>query len=336
MRSIVAPHSHDASASVDHALESSSRGIRAVRISLIGLGATFLLQFAIVLLTNSVALLADTIHNLADATTAVPLWIAFVVGRRAATARFTYGYRRAEDLAGLFVLAMITFSSGLAAWQSLYRLLNPQPVANLGLLVAGGLIGFVGNELVAVYRIREGEAIGSAALVADGYHARTDGLTSLAVVIGAAGVWLGFDLADPIVGLLITLAILFVLKDAAIQVFGRLLDAVDPATTAAAERAAHQPGVEQVSSLRIRWMGHRLEAEAHIVVDCELTTLESHAIAETVRHAICHDVEKISEVVVHVDPCTHAMADPHKTTTHHIPVAPRPIAAALPEDRRAS
>jgi cation diffusion facilitator family transporter len=323
LKSIFAPHSHDAADSVDQALESSARGIRAVQISLVALGATFLLQLVLVFATNSVALLADTIHNLADALTAVPLWIAFAIGRRAATARFTYGFRRAEDLAGLFVLAMITFSAGLAAWESIHRLLDPQPIAYIGLLVAGGLIGFVGNELVALYRIREGKAIGSAALIADGYHARTDGLTSLAVVIGAIGVWLGFPLADPIVGLAITVAILVVLKDAALQVFARLMDAVDPALTAAAERAALQPGVEDVASVRIRWIGHRLEAEAHVVVDSDLSTLDSHKIAESVRHAICHDVKRISDVVVHVDPCTHADADPHRGTAAHVPVVPR-------------
>jgi divalent metal cation (Fe/Co/Zn/Cd) transporter len=106
------------------------------------------------------------------------------------------------------------------------------------------------------------------------------------------------------------------------------MDAVDPALTEAVERAAHQPGVEEVASVRIRWIGHRLEAEAHITVDCDLTTLQSHAVAETVRHAICHDVQRISDVVVHVDPCDHRVADPHRTTAHHVPAAPRRPAQA--------
>lgn len=328
IQSIFAPHSHDAADSVDSALESSAKGIRAVKISLVGLLTTSGLQVAVVLISGSVALLADTIHNFSDALTAVPLWIAFVVGRRAATKRFTYGYRRAEDLAGLFVLAMIIGSSILAAWTSLERLFNPHVLSNLGLIAIAGVIGFAGNELVALYRIRVGQEIGSAALIADGYHARTDGLTSLAVVIGAAGVWLGYPQADPIVGLLITVAILWVLKGAATQVFARLMDAVDPALTEAVERATRVPGVEDVSSVRIRWIGHRLEAEAHIVVDCDLPTIQSHAIAESVRHSIFHAVPKISDVVVHVDPCSHAVADPHRTTRNHLPSTPRSITAA--------
>jgi len=277
--------------------------------------ATSAIQVVLVLVTGSVALRADTIHNFADALTAVPLWIAFVLGRRAATKRYTYGFGRSEDLAGIFVLAMIALSSALAAWESINRLIHPQPVSNLALLAGAGIVGFAGNELVALYRIRVGKEIGSAALVADGYHARTDGLTSLAVVLGAIGVFLGFAQADPIVGLLITVAILWVLKGAAAQVFARLMDAVDPALTDAVERASAQPGVVEVTSTRLRWIGHRIEAEAHVTVDSDLTTLQSHAIAETVRHAIFHDVPRISDVTVHVDPCDHNEADPHRTTS---------------------
>jgi len=328
LQSIFAPHSHDSADSVDSALESSAKGIRAVKISLVALLVTSGLQVLVVLLTNSVALLADTIHNFSDALTAVPLWIAFVLGRRAATKRFTYGFRRSEDLAGIFIVAMIAMSAVLAGWQAIERLLNPQPLSNLALLAAAGVIGFAGNELVALYRIRIGKEIGSAALVADGYHARTDGLTSLAVVVGAGGAWVGFPQADPIIGLVITVAILWVLKGAAGQVFARLMDAVDPELTDATERAAHQPGVEDVSSIRIRWIGHRLEAEAHIVVDCELPTLRSHAIAEGVRHGIFHAVPKISDVIVHVDPCGHVVADPHKTTRQHMPHTPSGSAVA--------
>jgi cation diffusion facilitator family transporter len=331
---LFAPHSHDPADSVDTQLEASARGIRAVKISLIALLATSCLQVVLVAATGSVALLADTIHNFADALTAVPLWIAFAVGRRAATRRYTYGYSRAEDLAGLFVLAMIALSSALAAWESVDRLVSPRPISNLAMLAVGGLIGFIGNEFVASYRIRVGTQIGSAALVADGYHARTDGLTSLAVLVGAVGVLLGFPQADPVVGLLITVAILFALKTAASQVFARLMDAVDPAVTDAVEAAAHQPGVEAVISTRLRWIGHRLEAEAHVVVDCDLPTIESHGIAESVRHAVFHRVGRISDVIVHVDPCTHSVADPHSSTSGHLPRVPRqPV---IPASRPAS
>ena len=329
LKSIFAPHSHDSADSVDRALESNARGIRAVKISLVALLATSAFQVLIVLITGSVALLADTIHNFSDALTAVPLWVAFVLGRRTATKRFTYGYRRAEDLAGIFIVLMIALSAAVAAWQALDRLINPQPISALGLVALAGVIGFAGNELVALYRIRVGKAIGSAALVADGYHARTDGLTSLAVVVGAAGVWLGFPQADAIVGLLISIAILWILKSAAGQVFARLMDAVDPALTEAVERAARQPGVEEVASIRIRWIGHQLEAEAHVVVDGDLSTARSHEIAEGVRHGIFHAVPKISDVTVHVDPCTHAVADPHEATRQHLPHTPRGVDSTL-------
>ena len=318
IRSVVAPHSHDAADSVDSALEASEKGIKAVKVSLVGLFATSGLQLAVVLVSGSVALLADTIHNFSDALTAVPLWIAFVVGRRIATKRFTYGYGRAEDLAGLFVLAMIIGSSVLAAWTSIDRLLHPQVISNLGLMAIAGVIGFAGNELVAMYRIRVGKAIGSAALVADGYHARTDGLTSLAVVVGAAGVWLGYPRADPIIGLLITVAILWVLKGAAVQVFGRLMDAVDPALVdQIATVASSTHGVQSIEDVRVRWIGHRLEASLHVVVDCDWTVAQGHAVAEAVRHDLFHSVGKLDSILVHIDPCDHDGAD------HHVQTRPR-------------
>src|SRR5262249_35335624 len=158
--------------------------------------------------------------------TAIPLWLAFSISRRAPTRRYTYGFGRAEDLAGVFVVLTIAGSSAIAAWESFQRLLHPQPITHLGFVAAASIVGFLGNELVARYRIRTGERIGSAALTADGYHARTDGLTSLAVLVGAAGVWLGFPQADPLVGLLITGAILLILKDATVQIWHRLMDSV--------------------------------------------------------------------------------------------------------------
>src|ERR1035437_8761342 len=235
--SLVRPHSHDAADSVDTALEASAEGIRAVKISLVALGVTAIAQLIVVLITGSVALLADTIHNFSDALTVIPLWVAFVLSRRAANRRYTYGYGRAEDLAGVFIVAMIALSSMLAAYESIHRLIDPQPITHAWVVVAAGVIGFASNELVAVYRIRVGSKIGSAALVADGLHARTDGFTSLAVVIGAIGVMSGFPLADPIVGLLITVAILFVLRNAARDIYRRLMDAVDPDLVDAAEAA---------------------------------------------------------------------------------------------------
>ncbi len=253
LRHLFSPHSHDPSASIDSTLESSSEGLRALRISVAGLSVTAVLQVVVVAFTGSVALLADTIHNFADALTAVPLGIAFWIGRRPPNKRYTYGYGRAEDLAGIFIVLTIAASAAAAGWEAVSRALNPRPLSNLPWVMAAGVIGFVGNEIVAAYRIRVGRKIGSAALVADGVHARTDGLTSLGVVLGAIGVAFGFDLADPIAGMVITVMILIVLKGAARDIYRRLMDSVDPAIADQVRRALEAvSGVEEVESVRIR------------------------------------------------------------------------------------
>lgn len=287
----------------DDALESSAAGIRAVAISLVALFATAILQLAVVVASGSVALAADTIHNFSDALTAVPLWIAFVLGRRTATKRFTYGFGRAEDLAGLFIVAMIALSALVAGYQAIRRLIDPVEIDHVGWVALAGLIGFVGNELVAMYRIRVGRRIGSAALVADGLHARTDGFTSLAVLLGAGGVALGFPLADPIVGLAIAVAILVVLGTAIREVFGRLLDSVDPALTEQAERTlATEPGVEAVRSVRMRWIGHRLHADAELDVDPTISLADAHRIAHDAEHRLGHAIPKLDTALVHAYP----------------------------------
>jgi cation diffusion facilitator family transporter len=315
---LVRPHSHDSAGSVDAALEGSAEGIRAVKIGLIGLGATALLQALVAAISGSVALLADTIHNVADALTALPLWVAFVLSRRAPTRRFTYGYGRAEDLAGVFIVAMIALSAAVAAYESVRRLIDPQSVRNVGWVLAAGMLGFVGNEFVAIYRIRVGRRIGSAALVADGLHARTDGLTSLAVVVGALGVLAGFPLADPLVGLLITVAILAVLKGAATDIYHRLMDAVDPELLDAAERSLRAvPGVVDVEEVRLRWIGHRMRAETGLVVDAALGIVEAHAIATAAHHRLLHDVPRLADATVHVSPRDADGQDSHATLAHH-------------------
>lgn len=309
---LFAPHSHDAADSVDNELEASQLGIRTLIISFAGLAVTASLQLVVVLLSHSVALLGDTLHNFADALSAIPLAIAFTLGRRAATRRFTYGYGRAEDLAGLVVVGLITASSALAGYVAFRRLLHPHGVDHLALVAGASLIGFVGNEIVARYRITVGRRIGSAALVADGLHARTDGLTSLAVLIGAGGVALGFRLADPIIGLLITVAILGVLRQAAREVFGRLMDAVDPELLGQAEAAIlATPGVLSIGAVRLRWIGHSLRAECDVVVAADLTIVRAHQIAEDAEHRLLHDVRRLSAATVHTDPYD---PDPH---AHH-------------------
>ncbi len=301
--SVFAPHSHDSADSVDSELEGSAQGIRAVKISLVVLGLTAVLQVMVVLVSGSVALLADTIHNFSDALTALPLWIAFALSRRTSSRRYTYGYGRLEDLAGVFVVAMIALSAVLAGWDAIDRLLHPAPVSNLGWVAAAGVIGFAGNELVALYRIRVGNRIGSAALVADGLHARTDGLTSLAVVIGAGGVALGWQSADPIIGLVITIAILGVLRTATRDVFRRLLDGVDPGLVDTTERILIEtPGVLSVRDLRLRWLGHTLRAEADVEVKPDLTLPQAHEIAHHAEQSLIDGIRRMGSATIHVSP----------------------------------
>jgi cation diffusion facilitator family transporter len=251
-----------------------------------------------VLMSNSVALLADTIHNFSDALTAVPLWVAFVLGRRAATRRYTYGFGRAEDLAGLFIVAVVALSAVVAAWQSVARLFTPVPLDNLGWVIVAGLIGFAGNEAVAIYRIRVGQRIGSAALVADGVHARTDGFTSLAVVVGAAGVMLGFPLADPIVGLLISAAIIVLLWGTVRSIGRRLMDGIEPDLVERAEHALlHVDEIKEIAGLRLRWVGHRLHGDATVVLD-DMPLSRACDVAERARRQVLDHLRNVDEMRV--------------------------------------
>ncbi|MFF7682651.1 cation diffusion facilitator family transporter [Microbacterium sp. NPDC007973] len=288
------PHTHDSADAIDDAMEASTAGIRALKISLLILLATTALQAVVVAFTGSIALLADTIHNFADALTAIPLWIAFVLGRRAATRRYTYGYGRAEDLAGMFIVFVVALSAIVAGWQAIDRFITPRPIEHPWLLVAAGLIGFLGNEAVAIYRIRVGRRIGSAALVADGVHARLDGFTSLSVVLGAIGVLLGFPLADPIIGLLISVSIMVLLWGTVKSIGARLMDAIDPALVDRAERSLERTtGVAAVREVRLRWVGHRLTGAA--VVDVEVPDLES------ARHIAAHAEAHVREALRNLD-----------------------------------
>ncbi|MET4901681.1 cation diffusion facilitator family transporter [Paenarthrobacter sp. CC6] len=297
LHGLFVPHSHDAADSVDEAMESSVKGIRALKISLAVLAVTSLLQLGVFLFSGSVALLADTIHNFSDALTAVPLWVAFALSRRTATRTYTYGFGRVEDLAGLFIVAMVALSAVVAGVESVIRLFQPQPLSNLGWVLAAGLIGFAGNEIVAIYRIRVGKEIGSAALVADGVHARTDGFTSLAVVAGVIGVWLGFPLADPIVGILISVTIFILLWGTARDIGRRLLDGVDPDLLDRAE-AAIAPVAPAASTVRLRWSGHRLHVEVTAPVDPDRTMADFTALNRSVEDAVRGSIRNVGSVLV--------------------------------------
>ena len=307
-------HSHDSADQVDEALEADRDGRRALLISLLGLVLTAAVQAGVVMLSGSIALLGDTLHNLADALTAVPLLIAFRLARRPPTKRYTYGYGRAEDLGGLFVVAMIALSSGLAGYEAIGRLIHPREVSHLGFVAAAALVGFAGNELVAGYRIRVGRRIGSAALVADGLHARTDGFTSLAVLFGAAGVKAGWQQADPIIGLVITIAILGVLRSAVRQVGARLMDAVDPDLVDRATAALISvEGIEEVRDLRIRWIGHTLRAEADVTADAGLSLTQAHDLAHHGEAQLLRQVRRLTAAIIHISPAGSHQPDSSRT-----------------------
>lgn len=296
-------HSHDTSEQVDDAMETNERGIWALKISLVGLGITAIIQLIIVLFSGSTALLADTIHNFGDAGTAIPLWIAFALVRRGSNRRYTYGYGRTEDLAGVIIVLLIFISACIAAYESIMKIISPEPVTDLWWVGAAAVVGFIGNEAIGQFRMRVGREISSAALIADGQHSRVDGFTSLAVLIGVLGVAVGVPILDPIVGLVITVAILFVVKDAAAAVFKRLLDAIEPEILAEVEHAPlHVLGVQNVHQARARWLGHKVYADLHIAVDPSLTVMESHQIADTVQQELAAHIPALGGAQVHVCP----------------------------------
>jgi len=312
------PHGHTHGV-VDPTIATTTRGIWAIKWSFVILAITSALQLMVVFATGSVALLADTIHNVGDAVTAIPLWIAFRLVRRPPTQRFTYGLGRVEDLAGISIVAIILFSAVFAGYEAISRLINPQPITLLWAVAAAGVVGFIGNEAVAVFRIRVGREIESAALIADGYHARTDGLTSLAVVAGAFGVWLGFPLADPIIGLIITVAIFGIVWQSSKAVFTRLLDGVEPGVVAEITHAAEHVGaIRRVSNVRARWLGHRLTTELDVAVAEGTTVREAEAISAEVEAVLTDHVPALASAHVRVRPAD-GLAAPAKTGHHHAP-----------------
>jgi cation diffusion facilitator family transporter len=320
---------------IDSSISATERGIWAIKWSFVLLAITAALQLVVVFASGSVALLADTVHNLGDAATAIPLWVAFVLARRKPSRTFAYGLGRAEDLAGVAIVAIILFSAIVAGYQAIDRVIDPQPVTALGWVAAAGVIGFAGNEAVAVFRIRVGRQMNSAALVADGYHARTDGLTSLAVVLGAIGVWLGFPLADPIVGLLITIAIFGIVWQSARVVITRILDGVDPGLTDDIRHAAgHVPGVLRVVDAKARWIGHRLHADVEIAADDGLALAAAKDIARMVERELAGHLPALatanitfqSQDLVRTEPVS-----PGETPHRHQPPDPFRFTGALAE-----
>jgi cation diffusion facilitator family transporter len=302
---------------VDPSIATTDEGIWAVKSSFVGLMVTAALQLAVVVISGSVGLLADTIHNFGDAATAIPLWVAFVLARRRPSNRFTFGYGRVEDLAGIMIVLIILFSAIVAAYESIQRFFHPQEISHLWAVMAASVAGFIGNEAVAVFRIRVGRKIKSEALIADGYHARVDGWTSLAVLFGTGAVWLGYPLTDPVVGLLITIAIFGIVIQSGKAIFTRALDGTDPKIIQEIRHIAeHVPEVKKIAEVRARWLGHRLHVEANIAVDPTMSVRDAHRVATEVRHQLMHHLSYVSLVVIHIDPADESGEAHHKIESH--------------------
>ncbi len=288
---------------VDPNIISTEKGIWAIKWSFIALLPAAVFQLVIVVFSGSVALFADSIHNFGDVATAIPLWIAFILSLKNPSKTFTYGYGRFEDLAGVAIVIIIFLSAVFAGYETINRFLHPQTLQNLWSVAAASIIGFLGNEIVSIFRIKVGKEIASASLIADGYHARADGFTSLTVLIGAVGVWLGFPLADPVIGILITIFLFRIVWQSGKSVFTRLLDGVDPEIIDNIRLAlTHVPGVRDVTEVRVRWLGHRLQAEINLAVDPELSVEEGHEIAKNAQNHLLYHLQYLSYVTIHIDP----------------------------------
>jgi cation diffusion facilitator family transporter len=314
-------HTHDhGELAGDKALKDNREGIRTIYVAVALLGLTTIFQIAIFLASGSVALLGDTVHNFGDAINSIPLLFAFWLASRVANKRYTYGYGRAEDLAGVLIVLSIGFSAFYILWESVSRLFNPVPLNNLGWVAAAAIIGFAGNELAAVIQIRTGKKIGSDAMIANGLHARTDGLTSLAVLVAAIGAFLGYPIVDAIIGILMGIVILFITKDAAKSMWYRLMDAVDPLIVERAEGVIKEhPDVKGIQRLQMRWIGHRLQAEAVIAIDADLKTTQCNTISEHISHHLYHDIPNLAETTVAIVPWSPDGKTFYCETSHHRP-----------------
>lgn len=296
-------HSHSIKDKVDETMETNERGIWALKISLVGLLITSIIQVTIVVLSGSVALLADTIHNFGDATTSIPLWIAFALTQRGVSRRYTYGFGKTEDVAGVVIVGVIFFSACVAAYESVTKIIHPQPITHLGAVAVAALVGFIGNEGVAVIRLKVGREIESAALIADGQHARVDGFTSLAVLLGVVGVWAGYPIIDPLIGIVITIAILFIVKDATRAVWNRMIDGIEPEILNQIESSPlYVTGVKSVHQARVRWVGHKVFTDLHITTDPTISVRDAHKITDEVEAVLKHHVHSFGGAVIHVCP----------------------------------
>ena len=285
--------------------DSTSAGVRALRIGVAGLAFTTLLQLVLLMLSGSVALLGDTVHNGIDVAGTAIVWLAFGLTRRDRSDLFSFGYHRFEDLAGLAVAGLIAVSAILVLYEAVTAFGDATPIDNPGLVLAAGVIGLAGNEAVAIFKFRTGKRIGSAALIADGRHSQADGLSSAGVVIAAVGLMIGIDWLDPLAGFAIGLLIAWTAYESGRDVILRLLDTADPEVVQELEQIAGEVvGVDHINDLRMRQMGRTVHVVANVCMPGGYTLAQAHAAAEELRGAWLEELPPGSAVDIHVDPFT--------------------------------
>jgi cation diffusion facilitator family transporter len=267
------------------------------------LGLTAVLEIGISSVSGSVSLLSDAVHNVSDALTGVPLWVAFFFSRKKPTARYSYGYGKFEDLAGVMIVVLVLLSSVFSITRSFGKLLHPQIFLHPGWVALASVTGFLGNEAVAFLRIRAGRRTGSVSLVADGQHARVDGLVSLSVLAGVAGSLTGHLRWDPLVGILLGVVTFLIGVRMGWMVGTHLSDGIDSGVLETIRRAAlDEPGIREVSRVRARWMGHRMICDLLVVLDHPVSLPDSRQRARAVEERIRKALPFMDDVLVVATP----------------------------------
>jgi cation diffusion facilitator family transporter len=290
----------------DHRAYGDSAAVRAVVVSALALGTASAVEFAAAASSHSASVLADALHNAGDVLTTFVLLFAFALARRPATRRFPSGFGRIEDVATLLILMVIAITAAVAAYASILKFFNTEAYTNIGFALFGAVVGVVANLAVSEYKIRVGRRLNSTALAADGIHSRVDALVSAGAFAGIGLAGLGWRLADPIAGLVITAAIVVVTAGTVKQLFLRMMDAVDPDLSGELVHAAMEvEGVLGVNDVRARWVGRELIAVMHIGCSPEATVSQAHEIALRVEHSVAHHLPA-ARVDIHMDPGTDA------------------------------
>jgi cation diffusion facilitator family transporter len=256
---------------------------RAIGVSALGLGLTGLVELAFALLSGSVGLLGDSLHNLSDVSTSLAVFVGFKVSKRPATPSNPYGFERAEDIAGLGVALAIWASAAFAAIVSVHKLTEHGHTSHVGFGIAAAAVGIVGNQVVARYKKRVGVRIRSATLIADARHSWLDALSSAGALLGLVGVVSGYAWADGVAGLVVTAFIVHVGWEVTSDVLEHLLDGVDPGVLTTAEQAALLvPEVDHVH-VRARWMGRTLLIDIEGFVPATTTVKSAEALGRQVE-----------------------------------------------------